>query len=96
MLILQTLIVCLSLRDLDDAKEQRQAMNEAVTKYRKQWVPDDQSSCEPCVSELPDDDAISHADVETAIQGQSNQPVDMRVIVQREDYGQSVALPSFR
>ena len=74
-----------------DAKGQREAMNNAVKTYAKEWTGDEefiQTLCNPCLAtvEEPLDAAVSSEESSK----------DVKVLVTCQDFGQAIALPCFK
>ena len=66
-------------------------MNKAISDYRKGWFPEEEDTGEPpCVLELPDDEEEQSKDTANA------DTENHLCLVTCEDYGQSIAIPSYR
>ena len=78
--------------DLNQAKSQRLAMNEAVKKYQAAWAPD-QPLVDACPLELETDDDLWNQ--ETIPDEPDKEHVEaLKVLVQCEDYGPAIPLSS--
>ncbi len=67
-----------------DAKTQREAMNDSVKAYAKQWTGD----------ELPTDPCLSTVEDVTETSESSESPT--KVLITCQDYGQAIALPCYK
>ena len=73
---------------IQQAKDQRKAMNDAVEEYKSKFFPNE-NQIAPCVEDLEN---VKLEDTDDTNDGNKS----YRVIVQCEDFGQSVPMPSYR
>ena len=75
-------------------------MNDAINAYKGKWFPEEKLT-DPCVAELEarkdDEDKSDHPqDSNTTSQESGAKDNEAKVLVLCEDYGQSIALPSYK